>query len=119
MKPFSAAMAIFCVAALSQAAILPASAYTDFGAGRPIAEQDLAGKKICWDNGMWTSFGKNGQAVNSRGDEFEWSVPTPGVLVTGDRRRQMEMLADGRVHAYHRARSAKNADRDNWAAFCK
>jgi hypothetical protein len=97
----------------------PASAFSDFGKGRPITERDLAGKKICWDNGRWTSYGKDGNAVNSREDKFEWSVPTPGVVETGDRRTQTEILADGRVHTYRYMLRSQNHDRDGWGTFCK
>ena len=116
MRNLLASSAMIYGLALSFAA--PAWAFTDFGKGRPITESDLAGKKICWESGRWTFYGKDGHAANSRDDEFEWSVPTPGVVVTGYRRTQTEILADGRVHTYRYVLRSQNHDRDGWGSFC-
>lgn len=108
-----------CVAAAAFLAASPALAFSDFGSGRPVTERDLAGKKICWQSGRWTFYGKDGHALNSQDHEFRWSVPTPGVLAHGYRRTQTEVLADGRVHTYHYVLRSKNHDRDGWGDVCK
>ena len=72
--------------------------FTDFGHGRPVTTQDLSGKKFCWSNGIRAFYGANGKLSNSLGvHDRPWSVPQPGVLKTGQREVQTEVLSDGRA----------------------
>jgi hypothetical protein len=109
--------------------ILPASAfwatdgmaYTDFGRGKPIAFQDLAGKKFCWNTGYSVVYGANGLEANNKNNHHPpWSIPEPGVLkYWGNKYTQVELLPDGRLHFYKYCLiCTDNHDLDSWATPC-
>jgi hypothetical protein len=103
-------------------------AFTDFGQGRPVTFQDLAGKTFCWDNPLRATYGANGQFLNSWGVRGTWVVVNPGVVELRDevkpgkygssRYRQWELLPDGRLHGYSYCLICGNHDRDHWATPC-
>jgi hypothetical protein len=96
-------------------------AYTDFGRGKPITFQDLAGKKFCWNTGYSVVYGANGLETNNKNDHHPpWSVPEPGVLkYWGKKYVQVELLADGRLHFYKYCLTpCSDHDLDNWAWPC-
>jgi hypothetical protein len=93
-------------------------AFTDFGHGKPITVKDLSGKKFCWNNGDWAFYGPNGQMSNRLGRHPHWSVGEPGVLHVNSRRVQVELLPDGRLHAYRYCLLCGDHDLDSWATPC-
>jgi hypothetical protein len=94
-------------------------AVTDFGQGRPITYQDISGKKYCWNDGDEVLYGSNGKYSNNRGThDWPWSVPEPGVLKTGNRYRQAEVLPDGQLHLYYYCLRCADHDHDVWAKRC-
>src|SRR6185437_8195501 len=84
---------LFCAAGARAQFLLPPE-------GRPLMAKDISGKKICWDNGHWLAFGRDGRFTNDRGKHRRWSVPEPGVLKTGARERETEVLPDGQLHMH-------------------
>ena len=88
--------------------------------GRPLTAKDISGKKICWDSGHWIAFGRDGYFHSDRGNHAEWSVPRPGVLKTGARERETEVLPDGQFHMHwfvlYRGKGDKNID--HWGKVC-
>jgi hypothetical protein len=93
--------------------------FTDFGHGRPVSAPDLSGKKFCGSNGIRTFYGANGKLSNSLGvHDRPWSVPQPGVLKTGQREVQTEVLSDGRLHGYRYCLICGDHDLDSWATPC-
>jgi hypothetical protein len=93
-------------------------AVTDFGHGRPVTYKDLSGKKYCWNNGDWDLYGADGRQTSKRG-HGTWSVPEPGVLKTGNRYRQVEVLPDGELHQYRYCLyCTADHDFDYWAKQC-
>jgi hypothetical protein len=93
--------------------------FTDFGHGRPVTAPDLSGKKFCWSNGIRTFYGANGKLSNSLGvHDRPWSVPQPGVLKTGQREVQTEVLSDGRLHGYRYCLICGDHDLDSRATPC-
>jgi hypothetical protein len=97
-----------------------ASAITDFGHGKPITFQDLAGKKFCWSTGYSVVYGANGLETNNKNDHHPaWSVPEPGALkYWGNHFTQVEVLPDGRLHFYKYCLVCSEHDHDNWATPC-
>ena len=98
-----------------------AFAYTDFGRGKPITAQDLAGKKFCWPTGYSVIYGANGLETNNKNNHHPtWSTPEPGVLkYWGNKYVQVELLADGRLHFYkYCLTSCGDHDLDSWATPC-
>jgi hypothetical protein len=93
-------------------------AFTDFGQGKPITAKDLSGKKFCWNNGDWAFYGPNGQMSNRLGRHPHWSVGEPGVLHVNNRRVQVELLPDGRLHVYRYCLICGEHDLDAWATPC-
>lgn len=92
--------------------------------GRPLTAADLAGRKICWDGGYWDKFAANGQHLwgfgatdqTTPGHPDTWSVPQPGVIHTGRKYRQTEVLPDGK---YQVSRIGGHGQRrDYWGAVC-
>src|SRR6202021_2377822 len=79
-----------------------ASAVTDFGHGKPITLQDLAGKTFCWYDGGRVTYGANGMETNHKNNHHPpWPVPKPGVLkYWGRKYTQVELQPDGRLHFY-------------------
>ena len=71
---------LFCGAtAAIVCAATTASAVTDFGHGKPITFQDLAGKTFCWYDGGRVTYGANGMETNHKNNHHPpWSVPEPG-----------------------------------------
>jgi hypothetical protein len=118
---------LFC-AVLSGTAVsaTPAFPFTDFGQGRPVSFQDLAGKKFCWDSGRWVLYGANGQFLNNRGTRGAWVVLDRGVVEWRDeikpgeyrsgRYGQWEVLLDGRLHSYSYCLLC--TWHDHWATPC-
>jgi hypothetical protein len=104
------------------------SAYTDFGQGKPVTFQDLAGKKFCWDTGRWVLYAANGQFLNSRSVHGTWVVVDRGVVEWRDeiqpgkyrsgRYGQWEVLPDGRLHSYSYCLLCGDHDHDHWATPC-
>lgn len=85
--------AAFCASGALAQSLLPPQ-------GRPLTANDISGKKICWDSGHWIAFGRDGYFTSERAAHKKWSVPEPGVLKTGDRKRQTEVLPDGQLHMH-------------------
>ena len=56
--------------------------------GRPVAEKDLIGKKICWSDGKSDSFSADAYAA-------KWWVTEPGVIKIGEHYRQLLVLPAG------------------------
>jgi hypothetical protein len=112
---------LFCGAtAAIVCAATTASAVTDFGHGKPITFQDLAGKTFCWYDGGRVTYGANGMETNHKNNHHTpWSVPEPGVLkYWGKKYTQVELLPDGRLHFYKYCLICGNHDIDTWATPC-
>jgi hypothetical protein len=90
--------------------------------GRPVAAKDISGKKFCWDNGNWIQYGADGHFENSRGHHGRWWVVGQGVIKTGEKEREVEVLSDGRLHMHwYRLRAGKGTkshDMDLWGTAC-
>jgi hypothetical protein len=86
--------------------------------GRPVEAKDIAGKKICWNNGHWAIFHPDGTVENDRGHHTRWQVTEPGVIKIGDNYRQTEVLPDGRIHEYWFKLTSSRRDRDLWGTIC-
>lgn len=87
--------------------------------GRPLTARDISGKKICWDSGHWLDFGRDGYFTNDRGHHSAWSVLQPGVLKTGAREREMEVLPDGQFHIHWFVLyRSKGRNIDHWGKIC-
>jgi hypothetical protein len=102
--------------------------FSDFGKGRPVGFQDLAGKKFCWDSGRSVLYGANGQFLNSNGAHGTWVVVDRGVVEWRDQMKsgeyrtgrygQWEVLSDGRLHSYSYCLLCGDHDHDHWATPC-
>jgi hypothetical protein len=87
--------------------------------GRPATEEDLVGKKICWDNGESFMFAANGQFTNERGRHTTWLVAEPGVVKIGNRYPQVLILPDGSFY-FHRVANAQSITGhvEHWGKVC-
>jgi hypothetical protein len=101
------------------------SSLTAFGdEGRPVTEQDVSGKKICWDGGNVLTLASDHHFSNTNGHSGEWSFVSPGVVKIGNLYRQMAILADGRVqvHSFVGRTTGKTKTGGNninfWGKFC-
>jgi hypothetical protein len=108
--------ALFALACLATTAF----AYTDFGRGKPITFQDLAGKKILLAHRISVIYGANGLETNNKDNRHApWSVTQPGVLkYFGNKYTQVELLPDGRLHFYKYCLICEQHDNDNWVTPC-
>ena len=88
--------------------------------GRPATEHDLAGKKICWDDGKWAAFGANGRFSNERTDHGHWLVSEPGTVVFGnDRAIQYLVLPDGSFYKHwYSGHKSITGHKEHWGKVC-
>jgi hypothetical protein len=92
---------------------------TDFGHGRPVTTQDLSGKHFCWSNGVRTFYGADGMVSTISGvHNRPWFIPEPGALKVGRKHVSVEVLSDGRLHAYIYCLICNEHDSDGWATRC-
>lgn len=99
-----ALMALFDTAALSDE-------------GRPVAAADIAGKKICWNNGRSATFAANGQYTNDRNQHSTWSIAQGGILHIGNDYTETIVLPDGRLQT-HRFSGRHGGDKYGWGTVC-
>jgi hypothetical protein len=88
--------------------------------GRLATEKDLAGKKICWNDGKWAVFGADGRYSNERTNHGHWVVSEPGTVTFGnDRSIQYLILPDGSFykHWYHGHKSITGHS-ERWGKVC-
>jgi hypothetical protein len=87
--------------------------------GRAATEKDLAGKKICWEDGGTTMFAANGQFTNDRGQHRSWLVTEPGVVKVGNGYKQYLILPDGGFyqHSFHGHQSI-TGHAEHWGKVC-
>jgi hypothetical protein len=73
----------------------------------PVTDADLRGKRICWDDGSTTDFGKDGSWDNSRLGHGAWSLTGGSLMVTlsnGNARLPATInKEDGGIHLLRRA----------------
>jgi hypothetical protein len=87
--------------------------------GRFVSEKDLAGKKICWDNGTWGLFAANGQFTNERDAHTTWLVSEPGTVKTGRRYTQYLILPDGSFYEHwYVGHNSIMGHREHWGKVC-
>lgn len=82
-------------AVLSLAALSPALA-------APVTAADLAGRRICWDNGSVSSYGPGGRYSNNMSGDGTWSLTGAGLHIHTDRYdyvAHVQKLPDGSFHA--------------------
>ena len=80
---------------LSLALLVPAPASV-------VTAADLSGKKICWNNGSASVYGRGGKYSNNLSGEGTWSVTGAGVHVHTDRYdyvAAVQKLPDGSFQA--------------------
>ncbi len=112
-------------AAFACAAVCATAADAQLGKpteSRPVVENDLVGKKICWTpDGAFTMFGSGGQFTNSAGNHLEWSVTEPGVVKIGDGYHQIQILPDGSFyqHAFAGGAGSITGHSEWWGNVCK
>jgi len=89
-------------------------------ASRPVTENDIAGRKICWDDGGFTMFEPDGQFTNNRGGHTQWSVTQPGVVKIGVTYRQYEILPDGSfyMHRFLDGVGSITGHIEHWGKVC-
>ena len=88
--------------------------------GRPVTEKDLAGKKICWDDGKWAVFGAGGRFSNERTDHGHWVVSEPGTVTFGnDRAIQYLVLPDGTFYKHwYSGHKSITGHKEHWGKVC-
>lgn len=77
----------------------------------PVTSADLAGKKICWNNGSVSSYGAGGSYSNNMTGNGTWSMAGGGVHIHTDRYdyvATMQKSADGTFHANIAAANIKS-----------
>ena len=87
---------------------------------RPVTENDLVGKKVCWNDGGTGAFGAGGQFTNSAGEHRLWLVTEPGVVKIGNRYTQYEILPDGSfyAHRFNGGHGSITGHRERWGTLC-
>jgi hypothetical protein len=68
----------------------------------PVTSADLSGKKICWDNGSASSYGRGGKYSNNLSGEGTWAVTAAGVQIHTERYdyvAAVQKLPDGTFQA--------------------
>jgi len=86
--------------------------------GRAVTANDISGKKICWDNGYWDKYAANGQHFwglgatdqTTPGGHYTWTITEPGVIRTGSKYRQTEVLPDGNFQVSRIGRHCQRRD---------
>ncbi len=84
------------------AAVLLSLAFLAPAPASPVTAADLSGKKICWNNGSASVYGRGGKYSNNLSGEGTWSVTGAGVHVHTDRYDYMaavQKLPDGSFQA--------------------
>jgi hypothetical protein len=85
-------------------------AYFSAALAAPVNSADLSGKKICWNNGSVSSYGKGGKYANNMSGEGTWSLTAGGVHIHTDRYdyvASMQKLPDGTFQAVVAAANIK------------
>ncbi len=70
---------------LSAAAAVLSLASLSGANAAPISSADLSGKKICWNNGSVSSYGRGGKYSNNMTGDGTWSMAGGGVHIHTDR----------------------------------
>ncbi len=86
---------------LAVASVLSVALYSGALAA-PVTSADLSGKKICWNNGSVSSYGRGGKYSNNMTGDGTWSMAGGGVHIHTDRYdyvAAMQKSADGTFHA--------------------
>jgi len=88
--------------------------------GRPATEKDLAGKKICWDDGKWSMFGANGRFSSERTDHGHWRVTEPGTVEFGNEKAiQYLVLPDGSFYKHwYKCCKSITGHKEHWGKVC-
>jgi hypothetical protein len=91
--------------------------------GRPVTENDLVGKKICWSNGRTGIFAANGQYTEERANEQRahhgtWLVTEPGVVRVWNWYTQYEILPDGSFYQHWFHGLSITGHHENWGTVC-
>jgi len=84
------------------AASLLSLAFFSSALAAPVTSADLSDKKICWDNGSASSYGRGGKYSNNMSGGGTWSVTAGGVHIHTDRYdyvANIQKLGDGTFHA--------------------
>ena len=87
---------------LSVAAAVLSLASLSIANAAPVTSADLSGKKICWNNGSVSSYGRGGKYSNNMTGDGTWSMAGGGVHIHTDRYdyvAAMQKSADGTFHA--------------------
>ena len=87
---------------------------------RPVTENDLVGKKICWNDGGSGAFGAGGQFTNSPGKHRLWLVTEPGGVKIGNGYTQYQILPDGSfyAHKFNGSGGSITGHREWWGKLC-
>jgi hypothetical protein len=88
---------------------------------RPATANDLAGKKICWNDGQISVFGADGQYSNDRGKQRGgWLVTEPGVVKAVNKYRQYSILPDGSFyrHWFNGGGGEISGHAEQWGTVC-
>ena len=116
----SAAMAVHPTTAEAQAGPPPGLALGWPTNGRPVTEHDLAGKKVCWDNGKWAVFGADGRFSNERTNHGHWLVCEPGTVEFGNENAiQYLVLPDGTFYKHwYKCCKSITGHKEHWGKVC-
>ena len=70
---------------LSAAAAVLSLASLSIADAAPVTSADLSGKKICWNDGSVSSYGRGGKYSNNMTGDGTWSMAGGGVHIHTDR----------------------------------
>jgi hypothetical protein len=84
-----------------------------------VADADLRGKKICWDTGITSTFGKDGSIDSNRSGHGTWSLSGDQLTMIMSNGSAVDTITKdgGTFHRTRRAsRSGKNIE--SWGHYC-
>ena len=65
-------------------------AFVCCAAARPATTEDLAGRTICYNNGMKATYFSDGRLENNRTGKGTWKVTSGGVQINAERYNRLE-----------------------------
>jgi hypothetical protein len=85
----------------------------------PVTDADLRGKKICWNNGVIGTFGKDGSLDSNRAGHGTWSLSGEQLTLIGNNGSSVDTITK-EGGTFHRTRRASNSGKDIelWGKYC-
>jgi hypothetical protein len=84
----------------------------------PVTDADLRGKKICWNTGFTSSYGKDGSFDGNRVGHGTWSLAGDQITIIASSGGGANTITkdNGTFHVFHKNRRGDSIE--SWGKYC-